>query len=388
MRYKLVPGIADQVPFDPRRLTRGETAVIYDQVEVEDVTARQGADVTFFCLDVEDTHNFVTAGGVVHNCRPPGNRDPQPNEIESCRRYLESQVELIEPDLICTLGNFATKLLRADATGISRLHGQVQELMLGPRAVRLYPLYHPAAALYTPSTLEALRADFHRLPALLALGPLPQPETGEVPDAHELAEPISEPAEAAGEPQKRRQSHRPAGRTPSRRRGSSGCSECGQTGAGSRLTVGAGGGWGPPVAGGGLPPRSARVKASTAPTAWMPSTTVANPAGLARRVEQQDRLGHRDRADRDQEPGAPQRQHVLDREIGRGEHREGGPERKQRCRGGRPFGPEGELEQQVRATAKISRHGIAQTRMIPSARSRTGRVSSPAARRRETSGTR
>ena len=108
-------------------------------------------------------------------CRPPGNRDPQPNEIESCHSYLRSQVELIEPKLICTLGNFATKLLRDDPTGISRLHGQVQEQTLGARAVRLYPLYHPAAALYTPSTLDALRADFHRIPGLLELPVLEQP---------------------------------------------------------------------------------------------------------------------------------------------------------------------------------------------------------------------
>jgi uracil-DNA glycosylase len=112
----------------------------------------------------------------VLKCRPPGNRDPQPNEIESCHSYLASQVELIEPNMICTLGNFSTKLLRGDTTGISRLHGQAQEQLIGPRAVRLYPLYHPAAALYTPSTLEALRADFHRIPELLALGPLEQPE--------------------------------------------------------------------------------------------------------------------------------------------------------------------------------------------------------------------
>ena len=137
----------------------------------------------------------------VLKCRPPGNRDPQPNEIESCRSYLELQVELIEPDLICTLGNFSTKLLRADPTGISRLHGQVEERILGPRAIRLYPLYHPAAALYTPSTLEALRADFQRIPELLALGPLtqpepsaPMPETG--PEA--VPEPVSE---AVAEPE-------------------------------------------------------------------------------------------------------------------------------------------------------------------------------------------
>ncbi len=108
-------------------------------------------------------------------CRPPSNRDPHPQEIESCRDYLERQVELIEPTMICTLGNFATKLLRADSTGISRLHGQEEVKVIGSRAVRLYPLYHPAAALYTPSTLERLRADFARIPELLALGAPTQP---------------------------------------------------------------------------------------------------------------------------------------------------------------------------------------------------------------------
>ncbi|MGH2928454.1 MAG: hypothetical protein ACRDL8_09645, partial [Solirubrobacteraceae bacterium] len=76
----------------------------------------------------------------------------------------------------CTLGNFSTKLLRDDPTGISRLHGQPEVRTIGTRAIRLYPLYHPAAALYTPSTLDVLRADFHRIPELLALGAPPQPE--------------------------------------------------------------------------------------------------------------------------------------------------------------------------------------------------------------------
>jgi uracil-DNA glycosylase family 4 len=126
-------------------------------------------------------------------CRPPNNRDPHPHEIESCNGYLRRQVELIEPSVICTLGNFATKLLRADMTGISRLHGQDEVRMIGPRAVRLLPLYHPAAALYTPSTLETLRAYFERIPALLALGPPEQPAPPE-------AVPVPEPAEPAGGP--------------------------------------------------------------------------------------------------------------------------------------------------------------------------------------------
>jgi uracil-DNA glycosylase len=191
MRYKLNPDIEARVPFDPERFDRGPVAVLYDDVEVEDITARERHDVTFFCIDVEDTHNFVTAGGVVHNCRPPGNRDPLPLEIENCQDYLLRQVELIQPTVICTLGNFSTKLLRGDPTGITRLHGQPEVIALGRRAVRLYPIYHPAAALYTPRMLETLREDFSRLPELLGSGapeqpPAEAPEMLEVPEVAEL----------------------------------------------------------------------------------------------------------------------------------------------------------------------------------------------------------
>jgi DNA polymerase len=130
-------------------------------------------------------------------CRPPQNRDPHPNEIESCQGYLRSQVDLIEPIMICTLGNFSTKLLRGDTTGISRLHGREETRVIGHRAVRLYPLYHPAAALYTPATLESLRADFQRIPQILALGPPEQPlPAPELPtDIEEVPEPLLEAEE-------------------------------------------------------------------------------------------------------------------------------------------------------------------------------------------------
>jgi uracil-DNA glycosylase len=114
-------------------------------------------------------------------CRPPGNRDPLPVEIDNCQEYLHRQVALIRPSVICTLGNFSTKLLRRDPTGITRLHGQPEVIELGGRAVRLYPIYHPAAALYTPRMLETLREDFARLPELLALGAPEQPEAIEEP---------------------------------------------------------------------------------------------------------------------------------------------------------------------------------------------------------------
>jgi len=103
----------------------------------------------------------------VLKCRPPGNRDPQPDEIEACEGHLFRQISLIEPKIVATLGNFATKLLSGKPTGITRVHGAEQEATLGGRRVLLYPLYHPAAALYTPAMLKVLEADFARLPELL-----------------------------------------------------------------------------------------------------------------------------------------------------------------------------------------------------------------------------
>jgi DNA polymerase len=103
----------------------------------------------------------------VLKCRPPGNRDPQPDEIEACESHLFRQIELIEPTVVATLGNFATKLLSGRQIGITKVHGQEQETTLGGRKVLLYPLYHPAAALYTPTMLKILEADFARLPELL-----------------------------------------------------------------------------------------------------------------------------------------------------------------------------------------------------------------------------
>ncbi len=194
MRYKLHPEVDAEIPFDAAAWEIGEPEVVYDEVEIEDVTDRPRADTTFFCIDVEETHNFVTAGGVVHNCRPPGNRDPLPQEIESCQEYLYRQLELIEPRVVCTLGNFSTKLLRGDPLGITRLHGRSEVRRIGPRTVRLYPLFHPAAALYTPSMLATLREDFAGIPELLALPAPEQPELVAVAAASEVEpEPQPEP---------------------------------------------------------------------------------------------------------------------------------------------------------------------------------------------------
>jgi DNA polymerase len=126
----------------------------------------------------------------VLKCRPPGNRDPQPDEIEACEPHLFRQIELIEPKVIATLGNFATKLLSGRPLGITRVHGQEQELTIAGRSVLLYPLYHPAAALYTPAMLKVLEADFARLPELMGRDAHPAP----------LAVPEQEPEPALAAP--------------------------------------------------------------------------------------------------------------------------------------------------------------------------------------------
>jgi uracil-DNA glycosylase family 4 len=103
----------------------------------------------------------------VLKCRPPGNRDPQPEEIASCEPHLFKQIELIQPKLIATLGNFSTKLLSGKPNGITQVHGREQKVTLGGMDVTLYPIFHPAAALYTPRMLQVLEADFERIPELL-----------------------------------------------------------------------------------------------------------------------------------------------------------------------------------------------------------------------------
>jgi DNA polymerase len=114
--------------------------------------------------------------------RPPGNRDPQLEEIEACKPYLTRQIELIEPRVICTLGNFSTKLLTRRSDGITRVHGKPQDHVIAGLPIRIYPIYHPAAGLRSTAMLETLREDFKQLPALLEAA-RPQPEEEPEPEA-------------------------------------------------------------------------------------------------------------------------------------------------------------------------------------------------------------
>ena len=160
----------------------GEAPGFHEDQQGIPFVGRAGAFLDELLAESDMRRDEVFVANVL-KCRPPGNRDPEPEEIETCRPYLQGQVELIEPRVICTLGNFATKLLTRSSRGITQVHGRPQEHEIAGRPLRVYPLFHPAAALRTPRVKEQLREDFARLPALL-----------------EEALPDVEPARAASEP--------------------------------------------------------------------------------------------------------------------------------------------------------------------------------------------
>ena len=98
----------------------------------------------------------------VIKCRPPGNRDPLPEEIEACKPYLDRQIELIQPQLVVTLGRFSMARAFPKAR-ISRIHGQPRKI----GGVIYYPMYHPAAALHQPSLRRTVEEDMRRIPELI-----------------------------------------------------------------------------------------------------------------------------------------------------------------------------------------------------------------------------
>jgi len=99
----------------------------------------------------------------VIKCRPPNNRDPEPDEVETCKPFLLQQIELIKPKLVCTLGNWATQTILEKKVGITKVKGQAFKL---ERFV-VFPLLHPAAALHQGNLLETLHEDFRKLKAYL-----------------------------------------------------------------------------------------------------------------------------------------------------------------------------------------------------------------------------
>lgn len=102
-------------------------------------------------------------------CRPPKNRNPKEEEIKSCSSYLDRQIEIINPKIICCLGNFATSYimkkfgLKDKIQGISKIHGQIFSYQSLFNSINIIPLYHPAVATYNPNMKAILKKDFEAL---------------------------------------------------------------------------------------------------------------------------------------------------------------------------------------------------------------------------------
>ena len=111
-------------------------------------------------IDLKRDQVYVTN---VIKCRPPGNRDPLPEEVAACKSYLDRQIELIQPKLVVTLGRFSMARAFPKAR-ISRIHGQPLKIS----GVIYYPMYHPAAALHQPSLRPIVEGDMRRIPELIA----------------------------------------------------------------------------------------------------------------------------------------------------------------------------------------------------------------------------
>jgi uracil-DNA glycosylase family 4 len=118
----------------------------------------------------------------VVKCRPPGNRDPQPEEIEACRPYLDKQIETVRPRLVATLGRFSMQRYFPGAS-ISRIHGQPKRV----GSVIYYPMFHPAAALHQPRWRTLVEEDFARMPELLAALDQIEEQEPEPPQATQLS---------------------------------------------------------------------------------------------------------------------------------------------------------------------------------------------------------
>ena len=116
----------------------------------------------------------------VIKCRPPNNRDPEQDEVETCKPFLLQQIQLIRPTLVCTLGNWATQTLLERKVGITKVKAQAFYL----KDFVLFPLLHPAAALHQGNLLPTLKEDFKKLKEFLDKNTTPSEPTPGKPASH------------------------------------------------------------------------------------------------------------------------------------------------------------------------------------------------------------
>jgi uracil-DNA glycosylase len=149
----------------------GEAPGFYEDRQGEPFVGAAGKLLNELLLSAGLSRTEIYIANVI-KCRPPNNRDPEPDEVETCKPFLLQQIELIRPKVVCTLGNWATKTLLEKNVGITKVRGQ---------AIRrdnyvIFPLLHPAAALHQGNLREPLEEDFRKLKRYLDQLNAPPPE--------------------------------------------------------------------------------------------------------------------------------------------------------------------------------------------------------------------
>lgn len=152
----------------------GEGPGFHEDRQGEPFVGQAGKLLTELLGQIGLTRDDVYIANVV-KCRPPENRDPAPDEIEACSPHLMDQIAIIRPRVVCTLGRFATKLLADTELGMTAVHGKAKEKVLSGVEIVVFPVFHPAAALYAPANRKVLEEDFAKLRHLLAQGPRATP---------------------------------------------------------------------------------------------------------------------------------------------------------------------------------------------------------------------
>jgi len=174
-RTKVVPG---EGPEDADLLFIGEAPGWYEDQQGRPFVGSAGAFLDELLGSIDLSRRQVYIANVI-KCRPPGNRDPLPSEIQACCRWLDRQIEIIQPKMIVTLGRYS--LARYfPAESIGKIHGKARKI----GDVIYYPMYHPAAALHQGSLRKTIEADMLQIPEILA-------RAGEIAEADTEAQQLS-----------------------------------------------------------------------------------------------------------------------------------------------------------------------------------------------------
>ena len=157
-RKNAVPG---EGPADARIMFIGEGPGFHEDQQGRPFVGASGKYLEKLLAEIGLTRRDVFIANVI-KCRPPGNRDPKPAELEACRGYLDRQIALIKPSIIVTLGRFSMARY-FPGQSISRIHGRAKRV----GNVFYLPMFHPAAALRNPAWRQAMSDDIQRIPKLL-----------------------------------------------------------------------------------------------------------------------------------------------------------------------------------------------------------------------------